>query len=58
VVLRYQWLKDFRAARLEDGQGACLIGLHHSAVADYVSSKNSSETTLHNPSRSSPASIG
>jgi hypothetical protein len=36
VVLRHHRLEDFRAAGLEDGQGAGLVGLHHSAVADHV----------------------
>jgi hypothetical protein len=41
-----QRLEDFLATGLEGGQGAGLVRLHHSAVADYVSRENGGETAM------------
>jgi hypothetical protein len=46
VMFRHYGLKDFHAARLEGGQSACLVSLHHSAVANYISRENGGETAL------------
>ena len=46
MVLGDQRLEDFRAARLEGGQRARLVGLHQSAVADYISGQNGGKAAL------------
>src|SRR5262249_24771430 len=45
MVLGNQWLKDFRAARLESSQRPSLVRLHQPAVANHIRGHDGGEAT-------------